>query len=150
MHELITIDAVKEVQNGTQLIITIPNRKLQQMLIDKRVNTAELRLDDGRIISTEQRKKAYATIRDIADYTGNPPELQKEDLEFMYIAHTGRDYFSLSDCTMDEAREFINFLIELDVYKRQGSSSTSFSIFLPSSINSLCFSSFIVVHQCIP
>ena len=115
MHELITIDGVKEDETGTQLLVTIPNRKIQQMFIDKRIKTAELRLDDGRHISAEQRKKAYATIRDIADYTGNPPELQKEDLKFMYIAQTGRDYFSLSDCTMDEAREFINFIIEFAI-----------------------------------
>ena len=63
-------------------------------------------------ISIEQRKKAYATIRDIADYTGNLPEAQKEDLKILHIARTGDAYFSLSDCSMDTAREFINTIMD--------------------------------------
>ena len=71
-----------------------------------------MRFDDGRIISIEQRKKAYATIRDIADYTGYLPEEQKEWLKYLYIQKTGDDYISLSDCSMDQAREFINVILE--------------------------------------
>ncbi|MFQ9151616.1 MAG: putative HNHc nuclease [Blautia sp.] len=55
-------------------------------------------------ISIEQRKKAYATIRDISDYTGYLPEVQKEWLKYLHIANTGCRYFSLSDCSMDTAR----------------------------------------------
>lgn len=112
MHELITIDKVKEDQNGTQLIITIPNRKLQQMLIDKHIKTAELRLDDGRHISAEQRKKAYATIRDIADYTGNPSKWQEDYFKSIYKEKFGGEEIHLSNCTMDEGREFINILMD--------------------------------------
>ncbi len=71
-----------------------------------------MRFDDGRSISVEQRKKAYATIRDIADYTGYLPEEQKEWLKYYHIARTGCEYFSLSDCSMDTAREFINTILE--------------------------------------
>ena len=70
-------------------------------------------LDDGRHISAEQRKKIYATIRDIADYTGYAPEEMKQRLKLEHIIRTGCEEFSLSDCTMDTAREFINTMLDM-------------------------------------
>ena len=89
-----------------------PDKKIGEFLSQKCIKKAEMRFDDGRIISIEQRKKAYATIRDIADYTGYLPEEQKEWLKYLYIQKTGDDYISLSDCSMDQAREFINVILE--------------------------------------
>ena len=112
MHEVVTLDKYREVDNGTEIIIRIPDKKIGEFLSQKCINKAEMRFDDGRIISIEQRKKAYATIRDIADYTGYLPEEQKEWLKYLYIQKTGDDYISLSDCSMDQAREFINVILE--------------------------------------
>lgn len=112
MYEHVKLNSVKEDDTGTILIITIPEKKLLDMIIDKHIKDAELRLDDGRTISAEQRKKAYATIRDISDYTGYLPEEQKEWLKFLHRERTGCAIFSLSDCTMDTAREFINTIME--------------------------------------
>lgn len=112
MHTLADIKQYRETQNGTDLIITIPDLQLGTMFQRKAVRKAEIRFDDGRHISAEQRKKAYATIRDIADYTGYLPEEQKEWLKYLHISRTGDDYFSLSDCSMDTAREFINTILE--------------------------------------
>ena len=112
MHEVVTLDKYREVDNGTEIIIRIPDKKIGEFLSQKCIKKAEMRFDDGRTISIEQRKKAYATIRDIADYTGYLPEEQKEWLKYLYIQKTGDDYISLSDCSMDQAREFINVIIE--------------------------------------
>ena len=112
MHEVVTLDKYREVDNGTEIIIRIPDKKIDEFLSQKCIKKAEMRFDDGRIISIEQRKKAYATIRDIADYTGYLPEEQKEWLKYLYIQKTGDDYISLSDCSMDQAREFINVILE--------------------------------------
>ena len=112
MHEVVTLDKYREVDNGTEIIIRIPDKKIGEFLSQKCIKKAEMRFDDGRIISIEQRKKAYATIRDIADYTGYLPEEQKEWLKYLYIQKTGDDYISLSDCSMDQAREFINVILE--------------------------------------
>lgn len=49
--------------------------------------SGELQFDDGRFISSAQRKKIYAMLADIA-------------------------YFSLSDCSMEVAREYITFLLD--------------------------------------
>lgn len=112
MHKTVTIKKYRESGEDTDLIITIPGIHLGDILCKKGISTAELRLDDGRHISAEQRKKAYATISDIADYTGYLPEEQKEWLKYLHIIRTGCTYFSLSDCTMDTAREFINTILE--------------------------------------
>lgn len=112
MNVLAQIEKYRETDAGTDLIISIHGRKLGEMLCQKRINAAEVRFDDGRHISADQRKKAYATIRDIADYTGYLPEEQKEWLKYLHIMKTGCDYFSLSDCTMDTAREYINTILE--------------------------------------
>ena len=82
-------------------------------LLDKRqINDCEVRLNDGRTISADQRKKIYATMRDIADYTGYTPEQVKALWKYDFIAQVGCDYFSLSDVDMTTANEFLNFLID--------------------------------------
>lgn len=112
MHKLVTIEKYRETGEDTELVIRIPKIRMGNMLIRKEIKNAEMRFDDGRHISAEQRRKAYATIRDIADYTGYLPEEQKEWLKYLHIINTGCDYFSLSDCSIDTAREFINTILE--------------------------------------
>lgn len=112
MHSLVEIKQYREDRDGTYLKVYIPKLRLGDMLCRKHIHRAEIRFDDGRHISADQRKKAYATIRDISDYTGYFPEEQKEWLKYLHISRTGDDYFSLSSCSMDTAREFINTILE--------------------------------------
>lgn len=112
MYKTATLNKYRETNSDTELVITIKDCLLGDLLSKKKIRQAEIRIDDGRQISIEQRKKAYATIRDIADYTGYLPEEQKEWLKYLHIANTGCDYFSLSECSMDTAREFINTILE--------------------------------------
>ncbi|MDQ4679658.1 putative HNHc nuclease, partial [Stenotrophomonas maltophilia group sp. RNC7] len=77
MHEYAEIKAYKHTEKGTELRIIIPKKELGDYL--KRFSKggivqAELRLDDGRTISADQRKKIYATIKDISLHTGHMPE----------------------------------------------------------------------------
>lgn len=112
MHALVKINQYRERKDGTDLVVTVPDLKLGDMLVRKKIQNAEIRFDDGRHISAEQRKKAYATIRDIADWTGYLPEEMKEILKYQHMMRTGDAYFSLSNCSMDTAREFINTILE--------------------------------------
>lgn len=112
MHKLINLLKYKESENGSYLTVFIPDCFIKEILEKKKITQAEIRFDDGRSISAEQRRKAYATIRDISDYTGYMPEEQKEWLKYLHIERTGCDHFSLSNCTMDTAREFINTILE--------------------------------------
>jgi len=112
MHALVKINQYRERKDGTDLVVSVPDLKLGDMLQRKRICNAEIRFDDGRHISAEQRKKAYATIRDISDWTGYLPEEMKEILKYQHMMRTGDSYFSLSNCSMDTAREFINTILE--------------------------------------
>lgn len=112
MNTEVQIRGYREDTTGTDLIIHIPDRQLGDMLRHKRIKGAELRLDDGRHITAAQRRKAYATIRDIADFTGYLPEEEKEWLKYLHIIRTGEEYFSLSRCSMDTARGFLNTILD--------------------------------------
>ena len=111
MYSAVELQKYRETSSGTDLIIHIPEQ-IGELLLKKCIRTAEIRLDDGRHISAAQRKKIYATIRDISDYTGYMPEEEKEWLKYLHISRTGDAYFSLSTCSMDVAREFINTILE--------------------------------------
>lgn len=113
MYEYADITAYKPGQEGTHLQIFIPHRNLEDAILKKRIKDCMVWLDDGRHISAEQRKKAYATINDISDFTGYLPEEMKERLKVEHIIRTGCKEFSLSNCTMDTAREFINTMLDL-------------------------------------
>jgi hypothetical protein len=82
-------------------------------LIAKRhITECEIRLDDGRRISADQRKKIYATMRDISNYTGHMPDEIKALAKYDFIASVGCNYFSLSDCSVTTANEFLTFLVD--------------------------------------
>ena len=115
MYALADIKQYRENTAGTDLVISVSDMKLGDMIRREGLRYAELRFDDGRHISVEQRKKAYATIRDIADWAGYLPEEMKEHLKYEHMIRTGDAYFSLSNCSMDTAREFINTILEFSL-----------------------------------
>lgn len=112
MYQHAVLEKYRIDQDGTSLQIKIPGVDLGQYITEKKARYAEIRIDDGRSITSLQRRKAYATIRDISSWTGYLPEEQKEWLKYLYIERTGNPYFSLSDCSMDTAREFINTILD--------------------------------------
>lgn len=75
-----------------------------------------IEFEDGRSITTAQRKKAYVLIRCIADWWGyTPTDVIKEITKYMFAEQATSfkgEMFSLSDCTRSEARLYITFLIE--------------------------------------
>lgn len=96
--------------------IAVPNSEIDVMsLLHKNVSKCEVMFDDGRRISADQRKKIYATLRDISQWSGYDPEYAKEIMKYEYISRTGVPYFSLRDTDMTTAREFLQFLIEFCV-----------------------------------
>ncbi len=109
--------------DGSKLTV-VPDENVEYELRRKEIKCVELRLDDGRNISAVQRKKAYAIIRDISDYTGDLPEYAKEMLKYMFVERSGEPYFSLSDCSMSTARKFISFLIDVCFEQNIGTRDT--------------------------
>jgi len=97
--------------DGQALTIVAPFSD-DYILAKRKITECEIRLDDGRTISADQRKKIYATMRDISIWSGHVPDEIKALMKYDFIAKTGCDYFSLSDADMTTANEFLNFLIE--------------------------------------
>lgn len=115
MHYFTKITGIRETDQGTDLIVNIPGEKLGRKISRYKIEgniDAELKLNDGRTITIDQRKKIYATIRDISYFLGDEPEFLKEHLKYDYCATTGEDHFSLSNCSISTAREFINHIID--------------------------------------
>lgn len=112
MYELAKLQKYRVDQEGTTLQVLIPDKNYQEQIINKTIRSCGIWLDDGRHITAEQRKKAYATIGDISRFTGYLPEEEKEWLKYLYIVRTGGNYISLGSCSIDEAREFINVILD--------------------------------------
>lgn len=87
-----------------------------ERLIRRQYDTVEIGLPDGRKISPEQRRKCYALFGEIAEWAGYEPEEIKEELKHQFrkkvVKSLERELFSLSDCDMTTAREFLNYLID--------------------------------------
>lgn len=73
----------------------------------------EVSISDGRTISVEQRGKIYALIGDISDWSGYMVEKETPQImKWKYLTETGKDEFSLSDCSMTQAKEYIDWLLD--------------------------------------
>lgn len=111
MHKAVFWDYQVD-SRGAWLRCHIPNELIDERFIAS-VMHGEIRVDDGRRISSEQRKKIYALCRDISDYTGHDVEDLKENiLKVGFMIKEDRDYFSLSDVDMTTARYFIEYILE--------------------------------------
>lgn len=94
----------------TEILISAsyPNYLVEKLHLD----TVEIIIKDGRNISTDQRKKIYATLRDISLHTGHEIEDLKSIFKANYIAKTGDEWFSLSNVDMTTASKFLQFLVD--------------------------------------
>lgn len=106
------LTAMRDNGGSADLVVHVDDDKLAAVVKSKMVKDVTIRLEDGRRISEGQRKKIYATLRDISLYTGYLPEEAKEVMKYVYIERTGGSYFSLSDCSMDTARAYLNVLTD--------------------------------------
>lgn len=111
------IDAVITSYNERSGILNIvadyPNA---DKLVKCGYKTCSILLNDEREITPEQRKKAYALLNEIADYMGEMPEYAKKLFKIKFIHEQMKglcdDIFSLSDCDVTLARDFITYLVD--------------------------------------
>lgn len=100
--------------DGEYMTVVVPYCD-DKKLIKQEITECEIILTDGRSISAGQRRKAYATINDIASYSGDVPEAVKEHLKWLFCMENGIEGFSLADCDMSVAREFISYVLEFAI-----------------------------------
>ena len=84
----------------TEIVLQVPER-IGQQLEHRKIREVEIGYEDGRYISPAQRRKIYATLRDISNHTGYDPESAKQIMKIEHMERTGRmEWFSLSDLSL--------------------------------------------------
>ena len=106
------ITTAKIVGYDGEILSIKPLVPIDRELLQKQVDVIEIRLTDGREISAEQRRKIFALVRDIATWCGHEPEYIRQYTEFDFRLNNGLEPFSLSDCDMTTAKDFISYLID--------------------------------------
>lgn len=101
--------------DGCNLIVR-PQDYIGRELQQKQSKYVEIRIVDGRTISSLQRRKVYALIRDIAMWNGDDPEWLKEYFKFIFCGECDQEYFSLSNCEKSIATSFITYLVDFCLY----------------------------------
>lgn len=101
-------------QDGTYNItienVSIPYRNLEDL--QRGLGTeVDISFIDPNDISHKQRKLIFALLNDIEEVTGDPVEYRRHILTQQYMGYYNMSSFSLSDCSMTEARLFIEFIL---------------------------------------
>lgn len=111
--EIVTGRIVETRQDGFTVAVAYNN--IDRMLT-RQYDEVQIGLQDSRSITPDQRRKAYALMGEIAAYTGYTPEEAKLTLKHEFVQKhmeaLQKELFSLSDCDMTTAREFISYLID--------------------------------------
>jgi hypothetical protein len=100
-------------ENGITIYATYDN--INRAIL-RQYDHVQIGLPDGRTISSSQRKKAHALINEISDWMGELPEYVKRLMKIEFITNRlqalHKTLFSLSDCDVTTAKEFITYLID--------------------------------------
>ena len=111
--EIINGKITRADENG--ITIFAPYSDIERLTLRK-YDEVQIGLPDGRTISPEQRKKAYALINEIAEWVGDFPEYIKRLMKMEFVVNRlqslEKELFSLSDCDVTTAREFITYLVD--------------------------------------
>jgi hypothetical protein len=109
----VNIKSIKQTDTKTILTIEIDGHcKYDIMQYSNMGLHGELKLLDSRNRTAEQNRKFHATIGDISNYTGYPLEYTKEFFKYWFCATNDIEPFSTVECTVEEMRELISFVIE--------------------------------------
>jgi predicted metal-dependent hydrolase len=111
---------IKEVNEKGEIVILARLPNLERA-IDRQYNEVEVIFQDSRKISPEQRRKVYALLGEIAEFVDgfrnsetieDAKNQRKWEFILQNMEDTERKMFSLSNCDMTLAREFISYLID--------------------------------------
>lgn len=96
--------------------VTITLTVDQARFLAENPHSALVRLYDSRKITDDQRRMAYALIKEISIWSGEEPPIIKKQMKLMFKVQKYNemlDELSLSDCEQSTASEFIRFLVEI-------------------------------------
>ena len=124
-----------------EITITVP---YDPRYVTQQWDEVTVDLPDGRRISPEQRRKAYALMGEIATWAGMTPDevklAHKHEFVTRHLEGLHRELFSLADCDMSTARAFITYLIDFVL---------EFDVPLKVTLVSLCDDVSKAVYSCL-
>ena len=115
MDHIAEIQKVRETEKGTTLQIFVPGSFLETRIDRyKQDDKAYLgiKLDDNRTITNLQRKMYYATLNNISTHTGHLTDQLHDYFKMLYKLLHEDISISMSNCTVTQARQMIDILIE--------------------------------------
>lgn len=118
MNHTAEIKEVEETDEGTWFKILVPDSFLETQIERQKTSDKaymQIQLDDKRIINAQQRKMYYATLNDISNYTGHLTDHLHDYFKMLYKYMEEDISISMSNCTVTQAREMINILIEFAI-----------------------------------
>lgn len=99
-----------------EITVAVPKSELSDHLLEQMslgyYMPCDLLIEDGRTITRKQRMKIYAILGDICDYTGFTLDEMKVIQKAIFRAEKHYNKFSLSNCGLQIAREFIEYILE--------------------------------------
>ena len=108
--ELTKVGAIKHIDENC---ITIEfDYDVEQYLATNQCDRVFLKFLDARVIAQDQRKKIFAMIGDISEWSCCDKEYSREVLTGEFCFSSDIDRFSLSTVDMSTATRFIQYLIE--------------------------------------
>lgn len=99
------------ISGNATIICAVPT----EAYIKQNPKSALVLIEDSRCITPDQRAKAHALINEISAYSGVMPEHLKKLFKLKFLHEQMEDFYSdmsLSNCSMELAREFISYLID--------------------------------------
>ncbi|APX73382.1 hypothetical protein BTM29_09085 [Companilactobacillus allii] len=106
LHEIVGNKIIAVLNDDVDIL------KLQKLANNKQP-TIEIGFSDSRSISTDQRKKIYALIGEISEWSGYMIDKEAPGImKWQYLTETGKKIFSLSNCTMTQANSYLSWLLD--------------------------------------
>lgn len=114
----ITVGQIVEYREDGTVLISAPLASIDTA-VTRKYGKVMVAFADGRKISPEQRRKIYALIRDISEWSGEYEHVIKKQLKTEFcltrMKALERKVFSLSSVDMNTASDFISYLIDFIV-----------------------------------
>lgn len=105
---------IADVRPGT-ILVEVPYTNWQRFAL-RQYDEVVVGFKDARTITPEQRRKAYALLGEIVEWSGDDLESVKDFTKRKYLKTQAdaltSEYFSLSDCDITTAREYIDCLVK--------------------------------------
>ena len=111
-HFTAEVQRIRPAAPGQQVIELAADEWLARIIRNRNVRYVAIGIEDGRRITPLQQRKAYATLRDIGEYTGYPMDAIKGIMKVEHMMRTGDyEYFFPGGLFRDESKRIYQYIV---------------------------------------